>query len=198
LDEESVLSEHDESGLHQSHFGPSRNVARSESIIDDETQFAGDVQVPDGFGNLFVDTRSQSRNRIAERLGQCSSSIIDSASEGEDDSKDRYHGGLSGGRERHMLSDKIVASSRSSENRHISIATTAIRGTGAFNQETDSRARNASPHHWMLPVFPNLTLNRQFGDKTTCPMIAGVCEESRKSFESIISGSSMMSGIIDD
>lgn len=194
LDDKSVVSENDESLVQLLHFGPSSIVARSESIIDDETHFTDDVLVAsDAYGNRGADTKSHASIRIVKRLGRCSSSIIDSASDGEDDS--RNLAGRPGVRERGML--KEVASSRSSENRHTSMATTAILGIGAPNQKTFSNARNASPHHWMLPVFANLSLNRQLDKDTTCPIITGGREESRKSSESIISESSM-SGIIDD
>lgn len=200
-DDESIITENDEALPHLPHPDAHlsiKAIAMSESIIDDDdddvhiADEAGVVRNP--FGDCRTDKGPRTGTRINNRLDRCSSSIIDSSSEAEDDSEIRRR--HSGFHERSKPQGDRQSPSGSS-GMHPRSTVPALQDTKTNGQKTASDRRSAMPHLRTLPVFANLSADDFLGEGTAA-LFPRAHEESRRSSESIISESSVMSGVVED
>jgi hypothetical protein len=202
-DNESIITEIDEASPPLSHPDARlsiKAIAMSESIIDDDDVHIanGAGVVGDPRGDCRIDTGPHTGTRVNNRVGRCSSSIIDSASEAEDDSEIRKRRSGFYERSKHGGSEQ---SPSGSSGLHPRSTVPALQNTETNGQKTASDRRSAMPHLRSLPVFANLSPDDYLGSylgEGTAALCPRAHEESRRSFESIISESSVMSGVMED
>lgn len=199
-DDESIVSEDNDILPHFSRFEHT-----SQDIIDEGMQVTdGNILNPEAFSYSETDRTTErdqmpiTRNLLQAKFGKYTSSVIDSSSDGEGGSNHPKGRSVT---YRHVIHPRKRLASlpfRGFTANSIINPSTATQEGDPTSQETTSRNRGVSPHHEMLPSFANLVLDGLIGKDMISPGTTSTDGESRRSFETIISETSVSSGVVEE